>query len=59
VKIGDLVQYDSPLYTVEMVGIVTDILLCEDGWSMYEVVCSTPYEVGWYSDLQLKSINTN
>ena len=59
-KIGDLVKYDNPEngFAIERVGLVTDIMEFEDGsFPMYEVVCTDPYDRGWFADLALEVIN--
>lgn len=60
-KIGDLVKYDNPEesgFAIERIGFVTDIMEFEDGsFPMYEVVCTDPYDRGWFSDTALEVIN--
>ena len=59
-QIGDLVRYDSPEtgFAVEQLGLVVDIMEFEDGsFPMYEVVCTDPYERGWFSDTALEVIS--
>jgi hypothetical protein len=29
----------------------------DDGWNMYEVICTDPYDRAWYSDIMLKVIS--
>ena len=60
-KIGDLVKYDNPEqsgFAVERLGLVTDIMEFEDGsFPMYEVVCTDPYDRGWFTDIALEVMN--
>ncbi len=59
-KIGDLVKYDNPEegFAVERVGFITDIVEFEDGgFPMYEVVCTDPYDRGWFSSTSLEVIS--
>ena len=59
-KIGDLVKYDNPEegFAVERLGFVTDIMTFDDGsFPMYEVVCTDPYDRGWFADTTLEIIN--
>ena len=59
-KIGDLVKYDNPEesgFAVERIGFVTDVMEFDDGFPMYEVTCTDPYDRGWFSDLSLEVIN--
>ena len=60
-KIGDLVKYDNPEqsgFAVERLGLVTDIMEFEDGsFPMYEVVCTDPYDRGWFTDIALEVVN--
>lgn len=59
-KVGDLVQYENPEegFAVERVGIITDIMEFDDGsFPMYEVICTDPYDRGWFADTALKVIS--
>jgi len=59
-KLGDLVKYDNPEegFAVERLGYITDIMEFDDGsFPMYEVMCTDPYDRGWFSDLSLKLIS--
>ena len=40
IYVGDLVQYIHPLTASNVIGIVTDMMELEDGWPMYEVICT-------------------
>ena len=58
-KVGDLVRYECLVDTKNSarLGYITDVL--EDGldYPMYEVICTEPYDRGWYSNLSLKLIS--
>ena len=58
-KVGDLVRYESSEEKgVYRLGHVTDVMPeVNEGWDMYEVICSDPYERGWFMDVELKVIN--
>lgn len=59
-KIGDLVKYDNPEegFAVERIGFITDIMEFNDGsYPMYEVICTDPYDRGWFSDTALTLVN--
>ena len=59
-KIGDLVKYDNPEegFAVERFGFITDIMVFDDGsYPMYEIICTEPYDRGWFSDMALKLVN--
>tara|TARA_R110002074_G_scaffold134305_1_gene278384 strand:- start:146 stop:361 length:216 start_codon:yes stop_codon:yes gene_type:complete len=59
-KIGDLVSYEcleaGPLCR-ERLGYITDVL--DDGldYPMYEVICTEPYDRGWFADVALKLVS--
>jgi hypothetical protein len=57
VKVGDLVKYNCPETNVDLFGFITDTMEGDDGWNMYEVICTDPYDRGWYSDIMLKVIS--
>ncbi len=53
-------KYDNPEegFAVERLGYITDIMEFDDGsFPMYEVMCTDPYDRGWFSDLSLKLIS--
>ena len=54
---GDLVEYICPSERIAKMGVVTDILEDHNGWFVYEVVCTDPYDRYWFSDLELRLIN--
>tara|TARA_B110000467_G_scaffold163896_2_gene191163 strand:- start:713 stop:907 length:195 start_codon:yes stop_codon:yes gene_type:complete len=56
IYVGDLVQYIHPLTASNVIGIVTDMMELEDGWPMYEVICTDPPDRGWYSDLSVNKM---
>ncbi len=59
-KVGDLVKYENPCsgFAVECIGYITDIMEFEDGsFPMYEVICTDPYDRGWFSDIALQVIS--
>ena len=59
-KIGDLVKYDNQEegFAVERFGFITDIMVFDDGsYPMYEIICTEPYDRGWFSDMALKLVN--
>ena len=59
-QIGALVKYDNPEegFAVERLGFVTDIMEFEDGsFPMYEVICTDPYDRGWFADIALEVVN--
>lgn len=60
-KVGDLVRYENPEETgfaVERLGFVTDVMEFNDGsYPMYEVVCTDPYDRGWFSDTALEVVS--
>lgn len=56
-KEGDLVKYKCLNTGEDILGFVTDVMEEDTGWFVYEVVCTDPYDRGWYSDLQLEVIN--
>ena len=59
-KVGDLVKYENPEegFAVERVGFITDVMEFEYGsFPMYEVVCTDPYDRGWFSDTALQIVN--
>lgn len=59
-KIGDLVKYENPEsgFAVDAVGLITDIMEFEHGgYPMYEVVCTDPYDRGWYDITSLQLIS--
>ena len=59
-QIGDLVKYDNPEegFAVERLGFVTDIIEFDDGsFPMYEIICTDPYDRGWFSDTSLEVVS--
>ena len=59
-NVGDLVRYDNPEegFAVERVGFITDIMEFDDGsFPMYEVICTDPYDRGWFSDTALEVVS--
>ena len=59
-KVGDLVKYENPEegFAVERVGFITDIMEFDDGsFPMYEVICTDPYDRGWFADTALEVIS--
>ena len=56
-KIGDLVKYKSPESGQTVLGHITDCIEDNNGFYMYEVVCTDPFDRGWYSDLQLEVVS--
>lgn len=56
-KIGDLVRYICPETENKLLGYITDALEDSNGWYMYEVICTDPYDRGWHSDLKLEVIS--
>ena len=56
-KIGDLVRYEDVETGTQKFGHITDAMEDNTGWYMYEVVCTDPYDRGWYSDLALEVIS--
>tara|TARA_A100001515_G_scaffold38128_1_gene30001 strand:- start:513 stop:692 length:180 start_codon:yes stop_codon:yes gene_type:complete len=55
-KVGDLVRYKDVKNDTHRIGFITDALEDDTGWYMYEVVCTDPYDRGWYSDLALEVV---
>ena len=58
-KVGDLVRYNCSMSGKDRVGFVTDIFDYADGCAvdrMYEVICSDPFDRGWYNARDLKVI---
>ena len=55
-KVGDLVRYEDAESSVHRLGYITDALEDTTGWFMYEVICTDPYDRGWYSDLALEVV---
>mgnify|MGYP001180078067 FL=1 len=51
-KIGDLVEYTWPDGT-RLMGYITDSMEDADGFYVYEVICTDPYDRGWFEDYQL------
>jgi len=56
-KVGDLVRYDCPESSQPKLGFITDVMGFDAGWPMYEVVCTEPYDRGWFSDTSLEVVN--
>lgn len=54
--IGDLVRYACQLTGDTRIGLITDVIEDANGFEMYEVICTDPYDRGWYSDLSLEAI---
>lgn len=59
-KIGDLVRYTCPLTGEKLLGFVNDVM-DHDSWGFpaFEVICTDPYDRGWFQDVQLEVINEN
>jgi hypothetical protein len=57
VKVGDLVRYECFETGENRVGYITDTQEDNAGWFMYEVICTDPYDRGWFSDLMLDVIS--
>tara|TARA_Y100001937_G_scaffold84254_1_gene114011 strand:- start:158 stop:334 length:177 start_codon:yes stop_codon:yes gene_type:complete len=56
VKIGDLVKYTCHDGNSFM-GYITDSMEDANGFYVYEVVCTDPYDRGWFEDYQLVVIS--
>lgn len=56
-KIGDLVKYSCPLTDKTLFGHIVDSVEDYGGFYMYEVVCTNPFDKGWFSDLQLEVVS--
>ena len=58
--IGDLVKYECPEEGegIYRLGYITDVMAEDSGWDMYEVICTDPFDRGWYSDLALELVNS-
>ena len=56
-KIGDLVTYSCPWTENTLIGHITDFIEDYDGFYMYEVVCTDPFDRGWFSDLHLEVVS--
>ena len=56
-KVGDLVRYKDVASNTYRIGFITDTIEDMTGWCMFEVVCTSPHDRGWYSDLALEVIN--
>ncbi len=56
-KIGDLVTYTCPLTENTLVGHITDSMEDLSGFYVYEVICTDPYDRGWFEDYQLVVIS--
>lgn len=56
--VGDWVKYTNMETGEVTLGFINDIMEFEDGsFPMYEVVCTEPYDIGWYTDISLKALN--
>ncbi len=56
-KVGDLVKYSCPLTEKTVYGHIVDAIEDYDGFYMYEVICTDPFDRGWFSDLQLEVVS--
>lgn len=56
-KIGDLVKYACPETGLTRMGHIVDHIEESTGFYMYEVICTDPYDRGWFSDLHLEVIS--
>ena len=58
-KVGDLVKYEDVQQPgTYLLGYITDIMEFEDGsFPAYEVICTDPYDRGWFSDMALEVIS--
>ena len=56
-KVGDLVRYEDVESGAYLLGYITDAMEDSAGWYMYEVVCTEPYDRGWYSDIVLELVS--
>jgi hypothetical protein len=57
-KIGDLVRYTCPLTGEKLLGFINDVM--SDPivmFPVYEVICTEPYDRGWFEDVQLEVVN--
>lgn len=58
-KVGDLVRYEDMMEQgIYRLGYITDVMDYDgSGFPMYEVVCTEPYDRGWFSDLVLEVVS--